>query len=241
MKLLDFIASNNVGEATTMEFRAKVEDYNEIEFLINSTNKGKYEINLLANNNFPNIKKVIFNKPATIVLWEDGTKTVVKCSDKDIWNPEKGLAMCLIKKICGNDNSYHKIFKKWIPEDEYEFFKEALHLLASKCIIPIPLPPQEKSDIVMKKKMIENIEVNNTLKPIKPNIDEKYIKLTNDYYDKLSKEDGYIKVSELVERFKEIDDYCGNSGWSMLQILVNINMFIPISKEEIITEAFNED
>ena len=223
MKLLDFIASNNVGEATTMEFRAKVEDYNEIEFLINSTNKGKYEINLLANNNFPNIKKVIFNKPATIVLWEDGTKTVVKCSDKDIWNPEKGLAMCLIKKICGNDNSYHKIFKKWIPDNKYELFKETLYSLASKCIIPIPLPSQEKSDIVMKKKMIENIEVNNTLKPIKPNIDEKYIKLTNDYYNKLRKEDGYIKVSELVERFKEVDDYYNNSDWNMLQILANIN------------------
>lgn len=64
----------------------------------------------------PNITKVIFNKPATIVLWEDGTKTVVKCSDRDLWNPEKGLAMCIVKKIFGS--SYHEIFKKWIPEDK---------------------------------------------------------------------------------------------------------------------------
>ena len=28
--------------------------------------------------NFPGIKKVIFNNPATIVFWRDGTKTVVK-------------------------------------------------------------------------------------------------------------------------------------------------------------------
>lgn len=28
---------------------------------------------------FDPIKKVIFNDPATIVLWNDGTKTVVKC------------------------------------------------------------------------------------------------------------------------------------------------------------------
>ena len=27
-----------------------------------------------------NVSKIIFNPPATIVFWEDGTKTVVKCS-----------------------------------------------------------------------------------------------------------------------------------------------------------------
>ena len=29
-----------------------------------------------------NIKEVIFNDPATIVYWEDGTKTVVKCHNE---------------------------------------------------------------------------------------------------------------------------------------------------------------
>lgn len=140
MKILNTNITSNIGEAITMEIRANVENYNEVEFLANSINKGKHEINLLANNNLPNIKKVIFNKPATIVLWEDGTKTVVKCSNSDMWNPEKGLAMCLIKKIYGNDNSYHKIFKKWIPDNQYEFFKEALHLFEANCVIPVPVP-----------------------------------------------------------------------------------------------------
>lgn len=39
------------------------------------------------------IKKVIFNCPATIVLWADGTKTVVKSGDYDVFDPEKGLSM----------------------------------------------------------------------------------------------------------------------------------------------------
>lgn len=47
------------------------------------------------------IKKVIFHKPATIVIWEDGTKTVVKCNKDDSWDPEKGLAMAIIKKSIG--------------------------------------------------------------------------------------------------------------------------------------------
>lgn len=53
------------------------------------------------------IKKVIFNAPATIVLWNDGTKTVVKCSENDIFDPEKGLAFCFLKKLLGS--GYYKI------------------------------------------------------------------------------------------------------------------------------------
>lgn len=36
------------------------------------------------------IKNVIFAPPATIVYWSDGSKTVVKCSEKDVFDPEKG-------------------------------------------------------------------------------------------------------------------------------------------------------
>lgn len=64
------------------------------------------------------IKKVIFNEPATIVFWSDGTKTVVKCGEDDIWDPEKGLAMAVTKKFFGNEGFYYDIFKKWIPEEK---------------------------------------------------------------------------------------------------------------------------
>ena len=56
-------------------------------------------------------KKVIFNYPATIVLWNDGTKTVVKCGDDEIWDPEKGLAMCIAKKAFGNKGNYWNTIK----------------------------------------------------------------------------------------------------------------------------------
>lgn len=65
-----------------------------------------------------NIRKVIFNDPATIVLWSDGTKTVVKCGPEDTFDMEKGLAMAIVKKMAGNDNRFHKVFKEWCKPDE---------------------------------------------------------------------------------------------------------------------------
>lgn len=66
------------------------------------------------------IKDVIFNDPATIVFWKDGTKTVVKCQkDKgDTYNPELGLAMCIIKKMCDNKGNYNDVFNKWLPSEK---------------------------------------------------------------------------------------------------------------------------
>lgn len=66
----------------------------------------------------PGIKKVIFNPPATIVLWADNTKTVVKAQGEDNFNPEVGLAMAISKKALGNKGSYYNTIKKWV--DEYE-------------------------------------------------------------------------------------------------------------------------
>lgn len=57
----------------------------------------------------PKIEKVIFNDPATIVIWSDDSKTVVKCCEDDTFDPEKGLAMAISKKALGD----LKEVKKW--------------------------------------------------------------------------------------------------------------------------------
>ena len=67
--------------------------------------------------NLPGIEKVIFNDPATIVIWDDDTKTVVKAQEGDIFDPEKGLAMAVSKKALGNKGNYFEEFKKWLPEE----------------------------------------------------------------------------------------------------------------------------
>ena len=72
------------------------------------------------------IKKVIFNDPATIVFWEDGSKTVVKCQYtgsnqhgkyREKFDKEKGLAMCFAKKAFGNSRDYYEVFKQWTNEN----------------------------------------------------------------------------------------------------------------------------
>ena len=62
---------------------------------------------------YPQIEDVIFNDPATIVFWNDGTKTVVKTQNGEPFDPEKGLAMAITKKVLGNKSSYYDTIKKW--------------------------------------------------------------------------------------------------------------------------------
>ena len=61
--------------------------------------------------------RVIYNDPATITFWSDGTKTIVKAQPGDIFDPEKGLAMAVVKKACGNKGNYYNGFKKWLPKE----------------------------------------------------------------------------------------------------------------------------
>ena len=62
------------------------------------------------------IKDAIFAPPATIVYWSDGSKTVVKCSEKDVFDPEKGLAMAIAKRCGGNKGSYYKEIQSWVEK-----------------------------------------------------------------------------------------------------------------------------
>lgn len=64
------------------------------------------------------IKKVIFNNPATIVFWDDGTKTTVICKDEDTFDKEKGLAMAISKYFFNNKGYYNDIFRKWCKEND---------------------------------------------------------------------------------------------------------------------------
>ena len=67
---------------------------------------------------FLRIKNVIFNPPATIVFWNDGTKTVVKAKNESFdW--EKGLAMAICKKyLADGKGRYYDIFRKYEAKGE---------------------------------------------------------------------------------------------------------------------------
>lgn len=60
------------------------------------------------------IEKVIYNNPATIVFWKDGTKTVAKAQKGDRYNKKVGLMLNIIKKLTDDQYGYYleKIFEK---------------------------------------------------------------------------------------------------------------------------------
>lgn len=64
----------------------------------------------------PAIERVIFNGPATVVYWNDGSKTVVKCQPGDTFSTETGLMAAMLKRFMGNDNTYNKVLNFWLKE-----------------------------------------------------------------------------------------------------------------------------
>lgn len=120
-KIFDIEVTVSTNELNTITLRKKGERRNEMPVERKSTSSHVYYASVTAKSvSAPAIKKVIFNDPATIVFWSDGSKTVVKCQDGDIYDPEKGLAMAISKKALGNKGNYCNEFKKWLPEDEEE-------------------------------------------------------------------------------------------------------------------------
>lgn len=66
------------------------------------------------------IKRVMYSNPATIVFWDDGTKTISKCFKDDKYNPETGLVMCILKKLYGGAK-VKDVVDAWLPKNvEYK-------------------------------------------------------------------------------------------------------------------------
>lgn len=78
--------------------------------------KEKYELKFSTKPTVPDIKRVIFSYPATIVLWSDHTKTVVKVKEGEKFDKWTGLSMCICKKLYGD--KFHSVFKKHCKDDE---------------------------------------------------------------------------------------------------------------------------
>lgn len=71
------------------------------------------------------IKNVIYNDPATIIFWSDGTKTIVKCMEDEEYDPEKGFMAAVTKKAFGD--KYGWIMRHQVkPAAEHEKKVDAL-------------------------------------------------------------------------------------------------------------------
>ena len=65
----------------------------------------------------PDVEYIIFNPPATIVFWTDGTKTVVKCMEGQEFEKYAGFAMACMKKMFGS-TSHAKAIMAECDQDE---------------------------------------------------------------------------------------------------------------------------
>jgi hypothetical protein len=74
-------------------------------------------------NKIPEIKQVIFNPPATIIIWKDGTKTIVKTHNEE-FSEEHGFAMAYLKKVFGGRNQYMKYIKNASRQEKKEVKEE---------------------------------------------------------------------------------------------------------------------
>lgn len=59
------------------------------------------------------IKKIMYKPPATIVFWNDDTKTIAVCEKGDVYNRELGFALCVLKKKYGN-KKVHDMLDKYV-------------------------------------------------------------------------------------------------------------------------------
>ena len=106
-------------------------------------------------NRVPQIKKVIYNNPATIIFWADGTKTVVQCQPEDEYDPEKGLVMAIAKKALGNTSrKLNDVLHKWEKIERKckncKYYSKPIHSKSCKQCLPVKphtnWKPKEESD-----------------------------------------------------------------------------------------------
>ncbi len=55
------------------------------------------------------VRKIIYNGPKTIVLWSDGTKTIVSCAEIDDYDRYAGFCAALAKKALGSSSAIRKL------------------------------------------------------------------------------------------------------------------------------------
>lgn len=147
----------------------------------------------------PHIKDVIFNDPATIVFWDDGTKTVVKAQGDDIFDPEKGLAMAITKKAFGNQGNYCEKIKPWLAK-----YEEPLHpAVAISCNLSEATTNLIEAIDKLKKSMQPKKKEENT----HSNVWTAYHRLCNALHDKKStKSDLGAAMEEAIGYLGEVLD-----------------------------------
>lgn len=70
----------------------------------------------------PSIKQVIYSDPVTVIIWGDGTKTISRCDDDDIYDELTGFMLCVFKKAL-TPKTMRKMFNQYVYDVNSENIK----------------------------------------------------------------------------------------------------------------------
>ena len=128
VKVLEYYYTDTDSYVSKLKMRSyysygyDVQHLSKFDDIINLIKKEISEEGIIqkGSRSVPEIEKVIFDNPATIILWGDGTKTVVKLQSDDpaAFDKEKGLITAITKKALGNEGRYYEELKKYLKEEE---------------------------------------------------------------------------------------------------------------------------
>lgn len=66
------------------------------------------------------VKKVLINDPATIVFWQDGTKTVLMRNEEDEYDAERVIEKAIAIKLSGTSKTKFNKYVKSIVEEHFD-------------------------------------------------------------------------------------------------------------------------
>ena len=87
----------------------------------------------------PDINKVIFSDPATVIFWADGEKTVVKCAEGQTYDRYSGFCAAVCKRLFGSSSAAKEVMEdadeenwKAAIEEERRLRREAQEEIEAK-------------------------------------------------------------------------------------------------------------
>lgn len=113
---MEFTPFGEIADMTPAPFGT---DFNKWPIENPAITKKKLEETTMTRKKSLSIKNIVFNGPATIIFWDDNTKTIVKCGEGDVFDPEKGVAMAVMKRALGtndSDSNYLDKVRKYLDQ-----------------------------------------------------------------------------------------------------------------------------
>ena len=158
------------------------------------------------------IKRVIYSKPVTCIVWEDGTMTKARCDNIDTYDELSGFMLCIFKKLM-HAKQMRKLFADYVYGDDTKKIKREG---ASRRFCIGELPALDAKHFLLGDNISENVGVLDDV-----NISN-VLHSINEYLPK--------EMNKDVEEEEDIEG----------EITIKINADTPINVTDMINKLFKE-